>query len=203
MSFRLIDECARAPEDGDAEIRRLRQQLESGAPMDKQAALARLIALRAETVLTELLGSKDPLAAQLATSGLWECWLNEAGPTARRKMEEGIELMNGGDPAAALDVFTQLVKKFPDWAEALNKQATALYLLGNARLSLKVCRLVVELKPNHFGAWNGMALCAAQLEKWPAVLEAAREALRLQPQAQANLDLIQLAQAKLRERDQI
>jgi tetratricopeptide (TPR) repeat protein len=201
MSFRLIDECSRAPEDGDAEIRRLRQQLESGTPTDQQAALARLIGLRAENVLTELLGSKDAVVAQLATSGLWECWLNEAGPGARRRMDKGIELLNQGDPARALELFTELVKEFPRWAEALNKQATALYLLGNARLSLKVCRLVVELKPNHFGAWNGMALCAAQLEKWPTVLEAAREALRLQPQAKANLDLVQLAQAKLRERE--
>jgi tetratricopeptide (TPR) repeat protein len=201
MSFRLIDECSRAPEDGDAEIRRLRQQVESGTPTERQAALARLIALRAEHVLTELLGSKDAMAAQLATSGLWEFWLNEAGPQARRKMDRGIELLNQGEPEAALEVFSRLVKEFPHWAEALNKQATALYLLGNARLSLKVCRLVVELKPNHFGAWNGMALCAARLEKWPAVLEAAREALRLQPRAQANLDLIALAQTKLRDRD--
>jgi tetratricopeptide (TPR) repeat protein len=173
--------------------------MESGSASEKQSALARLIELRAEAVLTELLGSKDPVAAQLATSGLWECWLNEEGPAARRKIEEGIQLLNEGDPAGALEKFNRLVKKYPRWAEALNKQATALYLLGNPRLSLKVCRLVVELKPNHFGAWNGMALCAAQLEKWTVVLEAAQQALRLQPGARANLDLLQLARAKLRE----
>ena len=44
-----------------------------------------------------------------------------------------------------------------------------------------------------------MALCAAHLEKWQAALDAAQEALALQPAAQANLDLIQLAKAKLRE----
>lgn len=201
MSFRLIDECSRLPDDGDSEIRRLRRQMETGSPADKRLALDRLIALHAEATLTELLGSKDPLAAQLAISGLWECWLNEEGPAARRQIEKGIEFMNAGDPASALELFNRLVKKYPRWAEALNKQATALYLLGNARLSLKVCRLVVQLKPNHFGAWNGIALCAAQLEKWPAVLEAAREALRLQPGAQTNLDLIQLAQTRLRESD--
>ena len=56
----------------------------------------------------------------------------------------------------------------------------------------------MRLKPHHFGAWNGMALCAAQLEKWEIALRAARTALRLQPTALANNDLIQLAEAKLR-----
>jgi Flp pilus assembly protein TadD len=199
MALRLINECSRAPDDGDAEIRRLRQQLEDGAPAAKQSALTRLVELRAEQALTESLASSNALTAKLATAGLWECWLSEVGSAARRQMEKGIKLMNTGDPAGALDIFSTLAKKHPKWAEALNKQATALYLLGNSRLSLQLCRRVVELKPDHFGAWNGMALCAAQLEKWPQALEAAREALRLQPGAQANLDLLRLAESKLRE----
>lgn len=105
--------------------------------------------------------------------------------------------MNEGRLEAAIKAFSKLVKKYPRWAEAHNKQASALYLLGNPRLSYKVCQLVVELKPHHFGAWNGMAMCAAQLGKWQAALDAARQALAIQPSAQANLDLIQLAQARL------
>jgi len=201
MSLRLIDEASRAPDDGEAKILRWRKQLETGAPAERRLALARLIEAEAEGVLTELIASPDAVTAELATAGLWECWLNEEGPAARRKMDKGIALMNAGDLAGAIESFNTLVKKYPRWAEALNKQATALYLLGNARLSFKVCQRVVELKPDHFGAWNGMALCAAQLEKWPDVLTAAREALRLQPTAQANLDLLQLAETRLRERE--
>ena len=128
--------------------------------------------------------------------GLLRDFFNTA---ARREMEKGIKRMDRGDMAGALDIFGQLVKKYPRWAEALNKQATALYFLGNARLSFKVCQLVVELKPDHFGAWSVMALCAAQMEKWRAALDAAKKALSLQPSAQGNIDLIQLAQAKIEE----
>jgi len=199
MFFRLNDDLSAAPEDGDADIPRLKHLLETGTPKQQQAALNRLVSLRAENALVECLVSQNPAASRLATSGLWECWLNEQGPAARRQIEKGTQRMNEGDLAGAMDIFARLVKKYPSWAEAHNKQATALYLLGNARLSYKVCQVVVELKPHHFGAWNGMALCAAQLEKWPAALEAARQALRLQPTAQANLDLIQLAEAKLRD----
>ena len=198
MSFRLNDDLPAAPGDGDADIPRLKRLLESGNPKQQQAALDQLVSLGAEGTLVECLASQNPATVRLATAGLWECWFNEQGAAARRQIEKGTERMNQGDLEGALDIFAKLVKKYPRWAEAHNKQATALYLLGNARLSYKVCQVVVELKPHHFGAWNGMALCAAQLEKWSAALDAARQALRLQPTAQANLDLIQLAKAKLR-----
>lgn len=198
MSFRLNDDLPATPDDGDADIPQLKRLLETGTPKQQQAALDQLVSLRAENALVECLVSPNPAAIRLATGGLWECWLNEQGAAARRQIEMGSKRMNEGDLEGALDIFAKLVKKYPRWAEAYNKQATALYLLGNARLSYKVCQVVVELKPHHFGAWNGMALCAAQLEKWPAALDAARQALRLQPTAQANLDLIQLAEAKLR-----
>jgi tetratricopeptide (TPR) repeat protein len=201
MSFRLNDDLSPAHGDGADDVSRLQHLLETGPPKQQQAALDKLISLGAEHALVECLSSKNPVTVRLATGGLWECWLNEKGPAARRQLEKGTRCMNQGDLAGALDIFARLVKKYPRWAEAHNKQATALYLLGNARLSYKVCQVVVELKPHHFGAWNGMALCAAQLENWRAALNAAQQALRLQPTAQANLDLIQLAEAKLRAGD--
>jgi len=199
MAFRLNEEFVPPPGDGDEELRRLRQSLETGPLPDREQALRRLIELRAEPLLTECLRSEDAITVKLATAGLWECWLNEAGPAARRRIDEGVRLMNGGKIEKALEIFVELIGEYPRWAEAHNKQATALYLLGNARLSYHACQVVVDLKPNHFGAWNGMALCAAQLEKWKPALDAARQALALQPGAQANLDLIALAEQKLRE----
>jgi tetratricopeptide (TPR) repeat protein len=199
VAIRLNEEFVPPDSDGDEELRRLRQALESGPMPDRERALRRLIELRAEPLLTECLGSDDAITAKLATAGLWECWLNEEGPAARRRIDEGVRLMNGGQLEGALEIFVELVKEYPRWAEAHNKRATVLYLLGNARLSYQACKLVVELKPNHFGAWNGMALCAAQLEKWKPALDAARQALALQPGAQANRDLIALAEQKLRE----
>jgi len=198
VAFRLNDEFV-PPGDGDEELRRLRELLETGPLPDREQALRRLIELRAEPLLTECLRSEDTTTAQLATVGLWECWLNEEGPAARRRIDEGVRLMNGGQLEGALEIFVELIGEYPRWAEAHNKRATVLYLLGNARLSYQGCKIVVELKPNHFGAWNGMALCAAQLEKWKLALDAARQALALQPGAQANRDLIALAEQKLRE----
>lgn len=200
MAFRLNDDAGSAGAE-EADVRQWKTLLEAGAPAEQQLAAAKLISLGAEHALTDLLASTNDRTVQLATGGLWECWMNEQGSTARRELEKGIRKMNKGDLEGALGDFVKLVKRYPRWAEAHNKHATVLYLLGNARLSYQVCRTVVTLKPNHFGAWNGMALCAARLERWQAALEAARKALSLQPGAQANMDLIQLAQAKLAEEE--
>jgi Flp pilus assembly protein TadD len=200
MAFRLPHDASPAGDDGrEAQIRRWQQQLLTGEPSQRASAAMELAKLGAEEALVECLKSGDDLSSRLATQGLWEWWLNERGAAARVEIDRGIKKMEAGNLESALETFGKLVKKYPDWAEAHNKQATVLYMLGNPRLSYKVCEVVVELKPCHFGAWNGLALCAARLERWRDALRAARQALALQPGAQSNLDLIQLAESKLRD----
>jgi tetratricopeptide (TPR) repeat protein len=197
--FLLQEQCGvPAPEDRSDDVRRLKAKLQRGRPSERQQALLQLVAARAEVALTQCLRSRDPLTVELATTGLWECWLSEKGEKARRTIDHGTELMHVGEFATARSIFESLARQFPDWAEAHNKQATLLYLTGDAGASLDLCEQVVALKPNHFGAWNGMALCAVQLEKWTVAARAARRALRLQPSAGANRDILQLAQTRLR-----
>ncbi len=81
--------------------------------------------------------------------------------------------MEAAELAEAEQVFQALVMEYPDWTEAINKQATVLYMQGRDQESLALCRKVVEEKPNHFGAWNGMAMCAVRLEDWRTALVAA------------------------------
>jgi tetratricopeptide (TPR) repeat protein len=147
----------------------------------------------------ECLRSPDALASSLATDALWECWLNERGRHARSEIERGIGLMESGEYRDAEEVFLNLMAEYPDWADARNKQATLLYLRGQPALSMAICAEVVRLKPHHFGAWNGIALCAVQLGNWKKVVEAAGKALELQPNSEANLHLIRLAKAQLEE----
>lgn len=199
MAFLLNEQFIPSPDDADAEIERHKKLLESGEPHEKEQAALRLTEMKAEVALTVCLASNDEVTSQLATAALWECWLNERGDEARKIMDAGTELMGQGRLEAALELFAGLAEDHPGWAEPLNKQATVLYLLGSSLASLRLCRKVVELKPNHFGAWNGIALCAARLEKWREALKAARKAHELQPSVPGNLDLIQLAEAKLRE----
>ena len=199
MSFRLTDPSEATASGDEDPIRRLVRLLQEGRPSERQRAVRQLIRKRAEEALLECLKCPDSLAVSLATSGLWECWLNERGRHARSEIDRGIGLMESAEYTAAEEVFLNLMAEYPDWAEAKNKQATLLYLRGQPAVSLALCREVLRLKPHHFGAWNGVALCAAQLERWDVVLESAQEDLKLQPYSDANRHLVRLAQEKLQE----
>ena len=196
--IRLNDEFIPSGEGrGMATIEKLAWLFQHGRSTEKEPALRQLILAAAEPVLTACLTATDPATIKLATAGLWECWLNEKGPEARGRMDEGVARLSAGDLIGAQKIFHGLSEKHPDWAEAINKKATVLYLRGLAGESLVLCRRVVELKPHHFGAWNGMALCAVQLEYWHTALDAAKRALSLQPGTAANLETIRLAKSKL------
>ncbi len=171
--------------------------LETGDLQERKYALMQLVTVGAEKTLAECLTSTDPTVTQLAVTGLWECWLNEEGNEAREIMEAGVLAMNDGSLEEASSIFTKLMKRHPHWAEAINKQATVLYMQGLPRESIALCKQVVALKPDHFGAWNGLAMCAIQVEDWTLALEAVRESLRLQPNSPSNLHLLKLVQSRL------
>lgn len=171
--------------------------LETGLAHERQAALRRLVEARAESALVQCLASANPTVVQLAAAGLWECWLSEAGIEARQEMALGIDCINEGSLEKAAGAFRQLRERYPLWPEAANKLATVLYLQGKPEASIELCREVVALKPDHFGAWNGLALCAVQIEDWPLAHRAARESLRLQPHSPSNRQLLHLIESRL------
>ena len=182
-------------------LEELRSARETGTTQQRRSALRQLIELHAEKTLVHCLASADPAVVQLAVAGLWECWLDEGGSDARRTMEAGVEAMGVNDLVGAADTFRTLMTEHPGWAEAVNKFATVLYLQGRPEESIGYCRQVVALKPDHFGAWNGMAVCAIQVEDWPLALHAVEESIRLQPHSRANRQLLQLVESRLRQRE--
>ncbi len=180
-----------------ADLDRWRDELENGSVQLRLTALRQLIAARAEDRLVQCLASPDAAVVQLAVSGLWECWLGEEGEEARREIDLGTEAMNTGDLDQAAETFSGLMASYPDWAEAINKLATARYLQNRPEDSIALCRRVISLKPDHFGAWNGLSLCAIQLEDWSLALQATGESLRLQPHSPTNRQLLTLVQSRM------
>ncbi len=203
MGYHLRDTGRLRPasECGAATAGELRALLETGTTAQRLGALRRLIELRAEPEFTHCLASANPAVVQLAVAGLWECWLEEAGLDARRTMDDGVEAMNAGQLPAAAKTFRKLMAAHPDWAEAANKLATVLYLQGRPEESIRYCQKVVALKPDHFGAWNGMAVCAIQTEDWALAARAVQESLRLQPQSPSNRQLLELVRSRLRQQE--
>ncbi len=182
-------------------IPKLLAQMQVGPWIGRKEALAGLIAAGAEDVLTDCLNSPDPLTSKLATAGLWECWMNEEGPEARATLEGAMELMEQEEWSRSQTVLRDLSLEYPGWAEPVHKRGCLFYHLGMPAKALELFDWVVELKPNHFGAWHGLAQSALELRRWKMAVRSAKKALRIHPfdNANANREIIRMARANLPE----
>jgi len=98
-----------------------------------------------------------------------------------RLMQEGSELLISMRYESALEIFEKMTALDPYFAEAHNKMATTLYLMKNFEESIKVCLVVIDLQPYHFGALTGMGLCHYRLGQDEQAIKAFDQALLVNP----------------------
>ena len=79
-------------------------------------------------------------SSELAQNQLWQHWYGEEGEDAREAIVSADE---SGD-TAALEL---LSRRYPDWAEPLNRLATMRYIQGEYKASVDLCLDVLRLKP--------------------------------------------------------
>lgn len=167
-------------------------QLREGDIEQKRRAVEALVELRAESVLVSCLRMADAVVNDFAAAGLWEIWLSERGREARESIDDGIRALNRGKISQARDVFRYLMVLYPDWAEPANKLAMLFFFIDRPADTLELCQRVVALKPNHFAAWNSMAMAAIQIRDWETAKLAAEWAVKLFPGSGANRELLRI-----------
>jgi tetratricopeptide (TPR) repeat protein len=112
-----------------------------------------------EDEAVQALRGEDPAAAASAAATLWEIWHASGVPEIDRLLRRGIEAMERGELLAAEAVFTDIIRRAPDFAEGWNKRATVRYLAGNHAAAVADCEETLARKPHHFGALSGQGLC--------------------------------------------
>jgi len=148
------------------------------------------------TLLATLRGD-DPRARDRATAALWERWYDEKGTHARRWLEHGTTLLSVERAQDALSVFERLVVNHPDFAEAHNKKATALFILRRHEEARVACQETLRLNPTHFAAWHGLGLCELELGHHRAAERAFARALEIQPHLPRNRELLERCRTRL------
>jgi len=133
---------------------------------------------------------EDPERRALATQALWKMWYQEAGESGEKEIHIGVALMESDNLLLAENHFLKMTETFPGFAEAQNKLATVLYMLGKYHEAIICCRKVTTINPNHFGAWNGMGLCQFQLGHFDEAIVSFQNALEIQPYAEGNAHYI-------------
>jgi tetratricopeptide (TPR) repeat protein len=141
---------------------------ELGGPADAPALLG-------------VLADPDEVVRVLAEQSVWQVWSRSGDKDIDAQFQIGLEQMNRGDGPGAVETFSQIIQRKPDFAEAWNKRATAYFLMGEDEKSLRDCDEVMKRNPAHFGALSGYGQIYLRLDQPERALGYFRRALRINP----------------------
>jgi len=113
---------------------------------------------------------------------IWELWSTHPSDQNLTKMlAEGSNLVNKQKFDQAIVVFSKVIDLDPKWAEAWNKRATVLYMVGEFQKSQDDIDKVLELEERHFGALAGQGLVNIQLENYDKAIMSYKKAQQIYP----------------------
>ena len=154
---------------------------QAAAPRGRTEALAALDARDAETRrlgaaelaqhgimedvprLAKALRDPDQFVRAIAERSLWDVWSRSGETEIDALFANGVQEMSEGLGETAVQTFTRIIERRPDFAEGWNKRATVLYLLGEYQKSLADCDEVMKRNPHHFGALSGYGMIYLKL----------------------------------------
>jgi tetratricopeptide (TPR) repeat protein len=154
-------------------------------------------AQRLDELFAKLKAATDERDGEAAATEIWRLWQRTGAPELDELMEQAARLIGHGLHPLALPLLDDIIKRAPDWAEAWNKRATALYLAGEHDLSLADIDRVLALEPRHFGALAGMGLIRIARGEYRDALAAYRRALAVNPFLKERLELIPALEKKV------
>ena len=113
---------------------------------------------------------------------IWNIWSTHPTNQKLTKMlAKGSDLVNNKKFEDAIEIFSQVIKSDPSWAEAWNKRATALYLIGEFQKSQNDINKVLELEKRHFGALAGQGLVNIELKNYEKAILSYQKAKEIYP----------------------
>ena len=113
---------------------------------------------------------------------IWELWsTHPSDKNLTTMLAAGSNLVNKKKFDQAIVVFSKVIDLDPKWAEAWNKRATVLYMVGEFQKSQDDIDKVLELEERHFGALAGQGLVNIQLENYDKAIMSYKKAQQIYP----------------------
>ena len=150
--------------------------------------------------LAAALRDSDPLVRDLAESAMWEVWSRSGDPTIDRLFATGLEQMQASQGEEAVETFSEIIRRRPEFAEGWNKRATVYYVLGEYKKSLADCDEVMKRNPYHFGALSGYGMIYLKLDQPAQALQYFEQALRVNPNLESTRQTIEILKTLLIQR---
>ena len=131
--------------------------------------------------LVRALRDPDVVVRALAENSLWRVWSRSGDAEVDALFALGVEQLSLRQGPAAVELFTRIIEKKPDFAEGWNKRATVYFLMGEYDKSLSDCDEVIKRNPVHFGALSGYGQIYLQLGEPERALPYLERALAVNP----------------------
>lgn len=140
---------------------------------------------RSSPVLAHALHDSDRVIRVLAENGLFELWSRDGNESQQQQIRVVVRLNDAHQFEEAYELASRLIDDAPQFAEAWNQRAIALYQLGRYEEAANDCQQTLDLNPFHFAAALGMAHCYLDMDEGLAALDCFRRALDLNPNLEA------------------
>jgi len=137
--------------------------------------------IRLNQLFNELKANKAKVAA-IIEQEIWSLWSTH--PTDQKltaRLEEGSMFVRNQQLTKARDIFTEVINIDQNWAEAWNKRATVLYMMGEFQKSQDDIDKVLSLEARHFGALAGQGLVNIQLRNYEKAIRSYEQAKEIYP----------------------
>lgn len=168
------------------------QQLKEGDALERREALSVLADEGDQSAVPDVVAAlrdSDLVVRKLAEQTLWSIWGRSGDDEMDDLLQMGARLMVRGGAAQSVTIFTHIIERAPDFAEAWNKRATAYYQIGEYEKSLADIDETLKRNPYHFGALSGAGLCLLELGRYQQALTYFDRALAINPNMQSIVDL--------------
>ena len=131
---------------------------------------------------------------------IWELWVTHPSKNDLTKLlADGSSAMMNNKLETAYNKFTEIIELDPNWAEAWNKRATVLYLMGKYELSQADIDKVLQLEKRHFGALSGQGLVQTALNNYQKAIDSYIEAHKVHPNMKSPLIMIEKLQNQIKK----
>ena len=131
---------------------------------------------------------------------IWSLWTTHPSRDNLTKLlADGSSAMMDNKLEIAYNKFTEVIELDPNWAEAWNKRATVLYLMGKYELSQADIDKVLELEKRHFGALSGQGLVQTALKNYQKAINSYIEAHKVHPNMKSPLIMIEQLKLQIKK----
>jgi len=112
-------------------------------------------------------------------------WARSGSDTADLLMSRAQQALQDKQTELAIELLDRIISLQPNWAEAWNQRANALYLAGDSIRSMIDIGETLKREPRHYGAMMGLGMILRQQGDDKGAMIAFRKALTLYPQFDA------------------